>query len=721
MRKTLLAPFAPTASFARVATAGLLGAASFVLAAACSDDPAPAQPAATGGTAGAAGGAGAAGAGAGAGGAAAGAAGAAADEPYLDGDCDPLVPTQCGYPFPSNVWTKKDETTKTGLRMSFGAKTLPVWGQTDDKPGKHIDPSWFDRLDGFSSGIGILTHLPGATATGLPTQDTIPTSVDAASSPTILLDVDTGKLIEHWSEIDMSSKTAETLERSLIIRPAVRIPDGHRVIVAIRNVKDEAGTAIAPTPVFVALRDGTESPEKSVARRRALYTDIFARLATAGIEKGSLQAAWDYTVASTDSNTRDMVHMRDQALALVGADGPEYTIDKVDEAPNDHIRKRLHLKMKVPSYMSNCLPGAQMNRGADGLPAQNGFCEYPVLVHVPKNGATSANRAGLVQNGHGLLGSRGEGENGYLARFANEKNYVAFSVDLVGFAEDDFPEVAGVSSQDIGAFRTIVDRQHQGLLNSLLAMRMMKGRFVNEPTLLDGGQPIVDPSIAVYRGDSQGGIMGTTYMALSTDVTRGLLGEPGMPYNLLLSRSVDFATYFVILNGTYGKNRPTTLAIALIQSLWDHTEPNGYAPFITGTTLPNTPSHNVLLHVAIGDHQVTPLGAHLIARTVGAKNLTPANRSIWGLEETAGPENGNVMVEYDFGLPEAPKTNIPMSEGKDPHDEVRGTKTAFDQSDEFFRTGSVRAVCEGPCNPELPRTLRSSGPRSPRDRGRFFS
>jgi hypothetical protein len=341
-----------------------------------------------------------------------------------------------------------------------------------------------------------------------------------------------------------------------------------------------------------------------------------------------------------------------------------------------------------------------MNRGEDGLPKQNGTCQYDVLVHIPKDGATATKPAGLIQNGHGLLGARTEGQDGYLARFANTKNYVAFSVDFIGFAHDDFDPVTDVSSSDIGAFRTLVDRQQQGLVNSLLAMRMMKGRFVNEPSLLDGGAPIIDPTLAAYRGDSQGGIMGTSYMALTTDVTRGLLGEPGMPYNLLLARSVDFAIYFSILNGTYGKNRPTTQVIALIQSLWDHSEPNGFAPFVSGNPLPGTPDHNVLLHVAIGDHQVTPLGAHLIARTVGAKNLTPVNRSIWGLEETAAPHTGNTMVEFEFGLPEAPKVNVPMSQGNDPHDEVRGLKAAFDQSDEFFRTGTVSVACEGPCNPE---------------------
>lgn len=69
---------------------------------------------------------------------------------------------------------------------------------------------------------------------------------------------------------------------------------------------------------------------------------------------------------------------------------------------------------------------------------------------------------------------------------------------------------------------------------------------------------IVDPKLAFYRGDSQGGIFGATYMAISTDVTRGLLGETGAPYTLLLDRSVDFSGFKFLLKGSYPlRRRPT--------------------------------------------------------------------------------------------------------------------------------------------------------------------
>src|SRR5688572_24456417 len=118
--------------------------------------------------------------------------------PYLDGDCDPLVPTHCGYPFPSDVYLVEDNTKTTGRHVEFGAKTLPA-----NASGVQAAPDEFRNNDGFSPGAGLMTHLPGATVTGLPTPTTIPLSLED-DSPTVLIEADTGTRIPHFSELDMT-------------------------------------------------------------------------------------------------------------------------------------------------------------------------------------------------------------------------------------------------------------------------------------------------------------------------------------------------------------------------------------------------------------------------------------------------------------------------------------------------------------------------------------
>ncbi len=611
------------------------------------------------------------------------------EAPYWNAACDPIVPWHCGFPFPSNTALVDDPTTPTKKRVAFKTEVLPK------HKGIPTDPApWADH-DGFSPTGHILTLLPYATTTGLPTQDTIDKSL-TKDSPTIVVDTSTGELVPHFSELDVAGKDPE--ENTFVIRPVVRLKNATRYVVAIRNVVDPDGAVIPPSPAFAALRDGTASSEPFVEARRALYKEIFATLATAKVPKENLQIAWDFTTASRDNVTSALLHMRDDALATVGDQGPTYVIDEVVDNPNENIVKRLKGRMTVPLYLEKPFYPTKLVRDEKGLPKQNGTAEFEFLVQVPK--AAQTQPCALLQNGHGLLGYKTEGQDGYLAKMAQKGCFVTVAVDLVGMANEDLDPLTETIIGDIGGFRAMIERQHQGILNSLLAMRMMKGRFVNEPAIQLNGHSAIDPTRAYYRGDSQGGIFGATYMALSTDVTRGVLGEPGAPYSLLLNRSLDFGPFFLFLRGVYVDSYDLQLTLGLVQMMWDRTEPGGWIPYINGESLPNTPKHDVLLHVAIGDQQVTPLGAHYIARAAKAKNVTPYARKIWGLEEQKAPFTGSAIVEYDFHLPEAPKDNTPPQKGEDPHDLVRALDSAQAQEAKFFKEGIVDQFCNGACDPE---------------------
>lgn len=612
------------------------------------------------------------------------------EPPRWNAECDPLVPEHCGFPFPSNTQLKDDPSTPTKKRVAFKPGVLPEW------KFKPTNPETYSDHDGFSPSATILTLLPYATTTGLPHQDDLGKSI-TKDSPTIVLDLERGELVPHFAELDRSGRNPD--DQTFMIRPVVRLRDATRYVVAIRRVVDDAGVAIPPSPAFAALRDGTASNEPSVEARRGLYTELFAALEKAGIPKNDLQIAWDFTTASKDNITRSLVHMRDDALKTVGADGPEYVIDEVVDNPNEWIRKRIKGRFTVPLYTEKKDPPAKLVRDpATGLPKQNGTAEFEFLVHIPKIAETKS--CPLLQNGHGLLGSKTEGQNGYLAEMSEKGCFVSFSVELVGMASEDRPVITDQIIEDIGNFRTSIDRQHQGLLNELLAMRMMKGRFVKEPQIQFGGHSAIDPSACYWRGDSQGGIFGATYMALSTDVTRGVLGEPGAPYSILLNRSVDFTPFFFMLGGTYADAYDLQLALGLTQMMWDRTEPGGYIRYINEDPLPGTQKHDVLLHVAKGDHQVTPLGAHIIARAVGAKVVQPELRPIWGLEAGTPPFTGSGIVEFDFGTPEAPKENLPPTRGEDPHDLVRVLDVAQQQEAKFLKEGVIAHFCDGKCDPK---------------------
>ncbi|MBL8741551.1 MAG: hypothetical protein JNK04_10670, partial [Myxococcales bacterium] len=641
--------------------------------------------------------------------------------PLLGSDCDPMVPSHCGLPFPSNVYLLDDPSGRnpSGKSVRFGATTLPK-----NQSGVHIVPDdWFD-LDGFSPVASPMTHLPGATSTGLATPYTIASSLEAGS-PTVLLDVETGERVPHWVDIDMSTDQDEN--RLLMIRPAARLRDGARYLVAIRDVVDANGVALPPSPVFSALRsgealtDGSDTDAYSVEARRDLYEDIFGALEAAGVARDDLQIAWDFSTASRESCTSRMLELRDKALAVVGEEGPTFEVLSVEEFPTpaDHpyLLRRIEVAMTVPLFLTS---GAEtidlddeppvLNVDEAGALIQNGTMTLPVLIHVPRSVET-AEPHGLLQNGHGLFGDRHEGQNSFLAWMANDDHYIPFAMNLFGFDENTEDYAGQILAGRFDAFKSFTERQIQGMVNQLLAMRMMKGRVASDGIVDDDGNVLFDPawvddSVLGYRGDSQGGIMGATYMAVSTDVTRGLLGEPGMAYSLLLNRSVDWTQYETILKAGYGDNAiDVQLILSVLQMLWDRSEPSGFAPYLENDPLPNTPSHRVVLHLGRGDHQVSTFAAHLLARSIGASQLAsddpaePVFEDLFGIPQVAAPTTtGSVLVEHDFALPANPAVNLPQAEGCDPHDRVRMLTPSFVQQNIFLRTGEVIWACNGACN-----------------------
>ncbi len=604
-------------------------------------------------------------------------------------ECDPIAPAYCLHPYPSNVFTRPDESSTTGLRLAIADASLP-----QPVSEKEVLAEPVNTRDGFSPGSPILVHLPGVTADGL-VPETDPAASLEPDSKTVILDTVTGERVAHFAEIDLSRPDDDT--RTLILRPAVRLADARRYIVGIGELSTAEGL-VQPSEGFRALRDRRESSDPSIAPRRGLYEDIFERLDAVGVPRQSLRLAWDFTTSSREDTTGWLLHMRDEATKLVGPDGPSYTIDKVhtDFEPNE-IAFRIEGTMRVPQYMSADKPGARLSMGADGMPEPNAktpWYQVPFELIIPKKALTEP--VSLLLYGHGLNGSKEQIRSGHFARFMNKYGYAFFATNLVGMSTGDPNFIIDVlGTGDFHRITAMYERLHQGALNYLMLMKMMRGGFAKDATY----GKYLEPNERYYHGISQGGIFGGVYMSVSPDVERGVLGVMGQPYSFLLNRSVDFLPFFFFMTVSFPDARDQQLLLALVQSLWDRVEPNGYTPYIESDPLPGTQSHSVLMRAAVGDHQVTNLGAHLMARAVGATHLETGGRDIWGLPKKAAPFSGSAYVEYAFGLPADPQCNKPQSHCDDPHGKVRDLEAAEQQMDVFLRTGKVENFCDqGKCD-----------------------
>lgn len=612
--------------------------------------------------------------------------------PFLDGDCDPIVPELCGLPFPSNVYLVPDTTTTTGARVHFGPTTLPR-----NNTGVQSDPAILNAADGYSPAAGPIVFLPGATSAGFAGPNDPGHSLDD-DSPTILLDAGTGERIAHFAELDQSH--ADDSRRAILLRPVSLLQPGHRYIVALRGVVDAAGAPIAPSPAFLALRDGTPFEDPSIERRRALYADIYAHLAEVGVSSADLQLAWDFTVASRGSLTDRLVHMRDVALGSLGPSGASYTFTEVSTAPDASLALRIEGTVSVPLFLDQAGPGGCLTLGDDGLPVQNGSADYPFVMLVPN--ACAGRTCPIVQYGHGLFGSRYSIDEAGYHEAADAFGAVVISMDWTGMSGEDLGVLAAAAaSGDIARFSTIPDRSQQAMVNLAVALRTLETGMAADPLLLLDGVPAVDPDTRYYLGGSQGGIYGATYMAVTPDIERGVLVVPGVAYSLMLPRSVywsSYATPFIVSN--FEDPRDVQLVLGYVQMMWDRAEPSGYVTAITDDPFPGTMSHRVLLIEGVGDHQVPNLSTEVLARSIGASYLASGNQTLFGLPEVQGPvETGNTLLDYSYGLPPVPEQNVPMEEGEDPHGLVFFEPTAQQSIFTFLQTGLATNVCDGPCDP----------------------
>jgi len=645
--------------------------------------------------------------------------GDSAEPPPLEGEievtvddargCDFLDTKKCLFPFPNDFFTDRAET-ETGRQIDFEPSAMPA-----NVDGVGIDPTEWNRNDGFSVGSPIITFVPGL---DLEATDAAPVTDIGASldgdAPIVLLDTETGERHPYWAELD--SNVEPPTDSPLLVHPARNFVEGHRYVVAMRDLKDEGMRTIEATPEFRAYRDRLETSEAVVEDRRAHMESLFADLDDAGIGRDGLYLAWDFTVASAENLAGRMLHIRDDAFGALGDDSPTFTVDQVEEDVEPTIARRVTGTFQVPLYLTgDGSPGSRFNNGDDGLPARGAtpftasfVCVVPPSVLAP-NGDVNPGRASLY--GHGLLGSNSQVGSSYVRETADEHGFVFCGTNWIGMSEEDIPNALAIL-QELSRFPTLADRAQQGILNTLFLGRLMihADGLVSDPAFQGaGGDAIIDTEELYFDGNSQGAIMGGAATAVAQDWTRAVLGVGAMNYSVLLNRSVDFDTYSAVLDPAYPEPLDRTLAIALIQMLWDRAETNGYAQHLTDDPYPDTPEHQILLQVAFGDHQVANVASDTMARTIGACAYQPALASgrspdvepLWGIEAIAELPSDEcpAIVYFDSGSPPPPVTNTPPREGTDPHADPRNDPAAKQQKSSFLAPdGSVIDVCDSaPC------------------------
>ena len=314
--------------------------------------------------------------------------------------CDNTNPDHCLLPFPSSAFLDSDSGTTTGFRLAIEGQAIP-----DSASAPSEDFHMLDNKDGHSPSTQIFTtfsSLPDIS--GLSSQESIPSST-LPSHNSLLLNMDSGQMVEHWVEV--SSRTQEDEPSLVHVRTLRGLDHNTQYAVAFRNLTDESGDQLEPFPGFKALRDGSVTDNQQIESLRSSYETMFDSLSETGYERKDLTSAWWFHTASSQSIMGDIISMRNNATQLLGDNGIGCNVTSVTEnyAEDNTTLRRISGTSTTPHYLQSTYPPTPMTRSEDGTPRFNFLTEVVFTVTIPKSAAESSQPAPLVVLGHGFLGN----------------------------------------------------------------------------------------------------------------------------------------------------------------------------------------------------------------------------------------------------------------------------------------------------------------------------
>lgn len=640
----------------------------------------------------------------------------------LPQDCDPLDETECALPFPSFHHMRKDTTTPTGWRLDL--KGLPPL-----RGGIPFHPSFLNEdLDGFSTMAPILFYMEGLKEAYEDQVDSRiklqgPEHIDRSiteNSITLLLNVDQGILVPHSAEIDY----LDAKKPLVMVIPARPLNHQTHYALIVHNATDRHGKLLPATPGMKALLQSSNSERRTRYMKTIIPVlkdtadwmyDSDARSASQDLQ--GIQLLFDFVTASSEMQIGKTRAVRDATLAHLAQpqwkwrDHARILMEEVHSCQDEgtFIARTLHVEIDAPWFLTST---SSRYSSIDPLRIQNldtitvGQAKAMIRVPCSVEQATLKGNGGkklqaIIEYGHGLFYHRGEVRDDFLSQMANRNGYLLFSMDWRGMSAFDLPIIIKTLVGSPNLFKSVRDNLIQGLANKfafqhfcrhgLLTWLRIGGKTL--PTLNNDHPP------SIFYGISQGGILGGGYLALS-GVTklldRGILGVPGTPFALVMTRSLDFAGYDQLMLLNFYNNRHVRILLSLVQMGWDSVEASG---LLAEPVL--EPMPRVLLQAGLGDPVVPTSSAECMARAMHGATLPNNPREVYGvptLQAASDSEWQGPNVTLTELLYEKEYNSLPIDDVQAPgnwvHLCVRMDPALIFQIEEFVNKGIIVDPCE---------------------------
>jgi hypothetical protein len=609
--------------------------------------------------------------------------------------CNPLGGQGCLLPWPSSAYEVADATTATGRRIQLPIEAMPK--NIDDVS---IDPVWLNRWDGFSpTGPMLAAFATGVSNANLPTWKNPDASL-AADSPIVLLDMKTGERAPFFAEVDQNTK--EPTQRNLIIRPLARLNTGSHYVVAIRkSVKAaDGGELVIPEAFAKAVAgEGYDHPRFSTTR----YKDIFAALASAGVDKSDLALAWDFHTASDDFLRRDLLTMRDTAIPAMGANGANLTFTATQQPSRAGVLRSYTGTFKSPDFLTDGeADSSVLRRDGAALPEMQGMRDARFAAIVPECVTTQPLPRPTIVFGHGLFGSAEEYlDDNFVIDLAQDYCFVIVAGDFIGLTSRQL-SLAPLAVNDLNKGPGITEKLAQSVIDFIALETITRGQLGQHAEFQHNGQSLIDPARTFYVGGSLGGIMGNTFMAYDPNIKKGVLAVPGGVWSMMFERSNAWHLLMGSAQGAYEDPEVYQLNVAFLGMGMEPYDPITTAEKVIKDPMPGVPVKEILIWYAIGDSLVTNIATEMIARTMGIDLLSPAVKTVWGMPGKPAPLVNAINVYDEHPSPMPSDFNIPPAKDNGTHSGVNKNPSALRQVEAFLLQNTIIQTCGGgspvPCD-----------------------
>ena len=633
-------------------------------------------------------------------------------------DCDPLDETECIFPFPSYNHMKRDNTTATGWRVHLPGHVLPPL-----KGRNHVNPHVLNQMDGFSTMAPLSFYIEGlkeAHDAGIDQLVGLSRMAHSITlqSVTLLLEVEARRLVAHSAELDL----VDPKFPSVLVFPARPLKHNTHYALAVLNSKGAHGQLLPPTKGMQRLMADSSSPR----RKRYLETLIPALESAAhwfsySTNSDSLQLLFDFSTASEESQLGTIRAVRDQTIAQLNhgswswkAHARTIRIDDHDcSGPEAWDARTVHAELDVPWFLSDYGPGKRAALlSHDRTPRRLGTAKFVAYIPCSVRAAALQRPRGkpvraVVEFGHGLLASRMDTVgNTFLHKMAHEEGYIIVAMDWRGMSIYDLFTFAKAILAKPGTFEAVRDNLIQGYANKYALQDFVrdgmlsrdwfvfkeKGRRPGKVPTLNGKAPS-----QVFYGISQGGILGAGYATLSGStglIDRTILGCPGTPLSLILTRTIYYVVVKAIALLNMYNSRHVRIFMSLMQMGYDSVEGSGVLAAPIREPYPRT-----LLHAGLGDVMVPAIGAEALARAFNASVLPNSPRSVYGVPTAEAASNVSdgpyvtlteLLYETDYASIPAEGTALEMN---GVHFCLREDAAIIRQTTEFINSGRVVNPC----------------------------